>query len=140
MLTVEADEIVVNALCDRSGSLPGAVSAASQGDAARLPRQKAGGDECQYFSKAFGTPSDTKFSNVRLRRGDEVLLRTPSGGGYGPPWERPPERVARDVEEGYVTRERASGRYGVVVRQDGSIDAEATLRVRSALRAGDGLG
>ena len=68
----------------------------------------AGSSRFRTFSEAFGTPSDTKFSNVRLHRGDVVMLRSPSGGGYGPPWERPPEHVAEDVVEGYVTRERAS--------------------------------
>jgi len=32
----------------------------------------------------------------------EVLL--PGGGGYGPPSERDPELIARDLLEGYITR------------------------------------
>ena len=68
------------------------------------------------------------------------MLRSPSGGGYGPPWERPPEHVAEDVGEGYVTRERASTSYGVVVREDGTIDQDGTFSARTELRSGDGLG
>jgi N-methylhydantoinase B/oxoprolinase/acetone carboxylase alpha subunit len=140
LLHVEADEIVVSALCDRSRVSPWGVHGGDEGDRLAYLVRTVGSDEFRTFSEVFGTPSDTKFSNVRLRRGDVVMLRSPSGGGYGPPWERPPEHVVRDVEEGYVTRERASGRYGVVVRDDGSIDSEGTFRARSALRAGDGLG
>ena len=88
------------------------------------------------FSEAFGTPSDTKFSNVRLHRGDVVMLRSPSGGGYGPPWERPPEHVAEDVVEGYVSRERASSSYGVVVRADGTIDLGRYLQREDRAQVG----
>jgi N-methylhydantoinase B len=62
---------------------------------------------------------------VRLHRGDQVVLRTPSGGGFGPPWERSVESVAADVAEGLVTEEAARELYGVVFR-DGAVDAEAT--------------
>jgi N-methylhydantoinase B/oxoprolinase/acetone carboxylase alpha subunit len=48
-----------------------------------------------------------------------VLLRSPSGGGYGPSLERQIERVALDVLEGYVTTEAALRDYGVVVPTDG---------------------
>ena len=42
--------------------------------------------------------------NVVLRRGQRVLLRTPGGGGLGPPAKRDPAAIARDRQEGY-TRE-----------------------------------
>ncbi|WP_344746060.1 hypothetical protein [Streptosporangium vulgare] len=38
--------------------------------------------------------SPTKFTNVRLHRGDRVRLTSPSGAGYGPASERLPELVA----------------------------------------------
>jgi N-methylhydantoinase B len=37
-----------------------------------------------------------------LARGDRVLVRTPGGGGYGPPRRRDPARVARDRALGYA--------------------------------------
>lgn len=56
------------------------------------------------------------------------------GGGYGPPHEREVARVVHDVSEGWVSRERAEKVYGVVVRDDGSVDAART----AALRQGTG--
>ena len=121
-MTVEADEIVVSALCDRSRIAPWGLFGGGEGEttAFLLRRARARGAS-RTFSEAAGTVSDTKFSNVRLERGDAVLLRSPSGGGYGPPPEREPELVAADVREGFVTaRARRATDYGVVLRADGS--------------------
>jgi N-methylhydantoinase B len=52
---------------------------------------------------------------VDLRAGDVVSYRTCGGGGYGPPEERDPRRVLRDVLEGKVSVERARDVYGVIV-------------------------
>ena len=38
-----------------------------------------------------------------LQPGDEVILRTPGGGGFGPATERDFERIAYDREQGYAT-------------------------------------
>jgi N-methylhydantoinase B len=51
-------------------------------------------------------------TTVELRAGDTISYRTCGGGGYGPPLERDPERVARDVREGKVSAERARKVYG----------------------------
>jgi N-methylhydantoinase B len=47
-----------------------------------------------------------------LEAGDVVSYRTCGGGGYGPPNERDPELVRRDVREGKVSAERAREVYG----------------------------
>jgi N-methylhydantoinase B len=39
-----------------------------------------------------------------LRPTDRVVIHTPGGGGYGPPAERDPERIAADIAAGRVTR------------------------------------
>ena len=54
-------------------------------------------------------PIATKFSNVIVSTGDRIRLRTPGGGGYGNPFEREPERVLRDVIDGYVSIDRRPG-------------------------------
>jgi len=133
-LTVDADEIVVNAFTDRSRVEPWGLFGGLPGQCGAFLVRKQGEEEWQYFSQAFGTPSDTKFSNVRLHRGDQVVLRTPSGGGYGPPWERPVELVAADVAEGFVTERAARELYGVVIR-DGAVDEEQTAECRRRLAA-----
>ena len=49
-------------------------------------------------------------------RGQKVRLETPGGGGFGDPATREPDRVARDVRLGYVSREPARDDYKVVLR------------------------
>ena len=51
----------------------------------------------------------------RLYPGDQVHFQLSGGGGYGDPKMREPERVARDVAEGYVSVEGALKDYGVAV-------------------------
>ena len=41
---------------------------------------------------------------------DQVLVRTPGGGGYGPSSERDPKLVRRDRELGYVPQRAPSRR------------------------------
>jgi N-methylhydantoinase B len=38
---------------------------------------------------------------------------TGGGGGYGPPSEREPDAIRRDVREGYVSAEAARRDYGI---------------------------
>jgi|AntRauMinimDraft_4_1070384.scaffolds.fasta_scaffold00988_4 N-methylhydantoinase B len=62
--------------------------------------------------------------------GEVVSNRTGGGGGYGDPFDRPPEAVREDVVDGYVTRDGAREMYGVVLTDDGSVDHEATAERR----------
>jgi N-methylhydantoinase B len=66
---------------------------------------------------------------VELEAGDVVSYRTCGGGGYGPPEERDPERVLRDVLEGKVSAERARDVYRVAVVGRG-LDEAATAELR----------
>jgi N-methylhydantoinase B len=69
-------------------------------------------------------------TTLELEAGDTVSYRTCGGGGYGPPSERDPERVLRDVLEGKVSSERARDVYLVVV--DGAeVDRATTAELRS---------
>ncbi|PSP49269.1 5-oxoprolinase [Halobacteriales archaeon QH_7_69_31] len=47
-----------------------------------------------------------------LAAGDVVSLRTPGGGGYGDPAERPDAAVERDLRLGKLSEEEASDAYG----------------------------
>jgi N-methylhydantoinase B len=67
---------------------------------------------------------------VKIRRGQKVRLETPGGGGFGDPATREPERVVRDVRQGYVSRQAARQDYKVLLYDDGSLDAEATVKLR----------
>jgi N-methylhydantoinase B len=70
-------------------------------------------------------------AEVVLRDGETVLSYTTAGGGYGPPTDRDPELVQRDVREGWVSRERARDIYGVVLYENADLDHEATAALRA---------
>jgi N-methylhydantoinase B len=65
----------------------------------------------------------------------EVIVRTGGGGGWGDPLERDPSLVRGDVIEQLVSRRRAEEAYGVVLRDDLTLDEAATAHKRNALRS-----
>jgi N-methylhydantoinase B len=73
--------------------------------------------------------------DIKIRRGQKVRLETPGGGGFGDPATREPERVVRDVRLGYISPEAARRDYKVVLREDGSLDADATMKARAGTPA-----
>jgi N-methylhydantoinase B len=68
----------------------------------------------------------------------EVIVRTGGGGGWGDPLERDASLVRTDVIEEFVSRRIADEFYGVVLRDDLTLDEAATARRRNALRSGRG--
>lgn len=72
---------------------------------------------------------------TQLGPGDVVVMDAAGGGGYGDPLRRDPERVERDVRNGYVTIERAEQDYGVVIDPSTwKADAGATEALRKSMR------
>ena len=72
-----------------------------------------------------------RFSNETLKRGDVVRFVTGSGGGYGDPLKRAPERVLEDVLDGYIGVEAAREVYGVAISGDPlRVDGAETARLR----------
>ncbi len=59
-----------------------------------------------------------KLFGVKLRRGQRVRIESPGGGGYGPPAERAPEAIERDIRLGLVTPEAAKRDYGGAASSD----------------------
>ena len=82
-------------------------------------------------------PSRTpgKVTNFRLRKDDLVVFESSGGGGYGDPLDRDVARVARDVQLGYVSPERARDVYGAIINDNG-VDGNATRARRRQLRRG----
>jgi N-methylhydantoinase B/oxoprolinase/acetone carboxylase alpha subunit len=107
-------EVTVNALFDRTKPGFGAygLEGGRQGAGAAILVKRAGDDEFRTFSEVFGTVSPSKFTNIVLTEGDEVLIASPGGGGYGDPRERDRSRVAEDVEQGFVSAGAARDIYG----------------------------
>jgi N-methylhydantoinase B len=77
-------------------------------------------------------PLVSKVTDIKIRRGQKVRLETPGGGGFGDPATRDPARVVRDVRLGYISRRAALDSYKTVLRDDGSLDADATAKVRGS--------
>src|SRR5262245_29309155 len=84
---------------------------------------------------AVETELDTpgKATGHAITAGDLVVLESAGGGGFGDPLTRDPERVARDVQAGYVSCDRARLGYGVVLTADERVDVTATQTERARL-------
>ena len=73
------------------------------------------------------------YAQVRLAPGETIVGHSCGGGGYGPPHLRDVARVLVDVDEGWVSAERAYEVYGVRVNADGTADATETIARRREL-------
>lgn len=73
-----------------------------------------------------------KCEGVKVGKGDLLHFNTWGGGGWGDPYLRDPELVRVDVDRTLVSAEGAK-RYGVVLRDDGSVDTQATEALRASL-------
>lgn len=73
-----------------------------------------------------------------VQPGEAIVSEGCGGGGYGNPLERDPQLVLRDYREGWISGERVSAIYGVVLSGEGShmsVDEEATAARRKELGA-----
>ena len=69
---------------------------------------------------------------LQLKPGETVSYRTCGGGGYGPPEERDPDLVLRDVRERKVDADRARKIYKVAVdTANWTVDERETAQLRS---------
>ena len=114
----------------------GAAAYGSVGGFGRVPWALSGG--------LAGTPNFLEYTTpeVRIRRGrvprveltDGAVVSsvTGTGGGFGDPLEREPERVREDVLDGYVTSEDARACYGVALDPLSlELDRAETARLRA---------
>ncbi len=90
-------EFAVNAIFDRVGHAPRGRDGGGDG-AAGLVHLKS------------GATLRTKGYQV-IPAGDRLVLQLPGGGGMGPPAERDPALVARDVRDGLVSQTQAESAY-----------------------------
>jgi N-methylhydantoinase B len=73
-------------------------------------------------------------SNNSFGPGGRIVNLTGGGGGWGNAFEREPERVALDVQYGFVTVDHAKSAYGVVIKHDSfEVDVEATKQLRQKI-------
>ena len=65
-----------------------------------------------------------------MKAGDLLSIRLPGSGGYGPPTERPAEKVRWDVLNGKISLESAMEHYRVAFHSDLTIDETKTSEMR----------
>lgn len=95
--------------------------------------RRKGDDAFRPFTEACHTVSPSKFANILICEGDQVMIESAGGAGYGPPREREPELVLRDVTEGFVSEDSARTHYRVGLCRDNgrlSVDEKETARLR----------
>lgn len=85
------------------------------------------------------TQNPAKFSGLRVDVGDVVTYVSPSGGGYGDPLDREPEKVLDDVLDDFIDVAHARDVHGVILKPtddgyDWGLDMAATTMRRAELR------
>jgi N-methylhydantoinase B/oxoprolinase/acetone carboxylase alpha subunit len=116
---VNAPEIIVNALFDRTRTHGPGIFGGQVGASSGIFIQRPGDDRFRRFSETFGTVSDSKFTRVAVTEGDRIQLDSAGGGGLGDPRQRPRELVAEDVRQGVVSPEVARQLYGYDIDDEG---------------------
>jgi N-methylhydantoinase B len=99
-----------------------------------------GGEPGSYGDFLLRLPGESDFRSMAASHypvpvNSEVIVRTGGGGGWGDPLERAPAAVRADVIEELVSRRIAEEHYGVVLRDDLTLDEAATARQRNALKS-----
>jgi N-methylhydantoinase B/oxoprolinase/acetone carboxylase alpha subunit len=113
VIEVLAPEIVISQFADRTQAGASGLFGGLDGAPAMTLVRRSGDDRFRTVGDLFGTPSNTKYSGIVLRRGDQVMIRSAGGGGYGDPADRTRDRVLDDVADGLVSSDMASAIYGL---------------------------
>jgi N-methylhydantoinase B len=95
------DDAKCTAVIERSKTPPTGLFGGGTARANRMRVYSPDGETCVY----------SKVTALPLPPGTVVEVSTGGGGGYGPPEERDPAAVERDVREGYVSLEAARAAY-----------------------------
>jgi N-methylhydantoinase B len=74
-------------------------------------------------------------TGIKVPKGASLLYCSNGGGGFGPAHEREIELVLRDLADGFIDTGVAAEYYGVVVGEDGELDADRTVAERRRLAA-----
>ena len=71
-----------------------------------------------------GDLNPMKANRLAAKAGDEFIIMTGGGGGYGDPSLRSPEAVRRDLEAGFLSREQAARDYPHALGELAGLQAE----------------
>ena len=104
---IEVEQCVLSYLCDRERAVVWGIEGGLPAKPHGLWLQRNGSSEEDFLGAAF--------SDVPVSNGESFRRGTSGGGGYGDPLKRDPIAVMEDVEDEYVSLERAAKDYGVVL-------------------------
>jgi N-methylhydantoinase B/acetone carboxylase, alpha subunit len=117
------------------GGYPGAPSLLMLKEGTRVAEMISENKSLDQLDEVGGSGRLLPYCEFDVGKNDVLYMRMSSGGGYGDPLEREPERVLNDVEAGIVSREEAKEIYGVVIEGDDLVvDLAATDKLRASLR------
>ncbi len=111
VMQILAPEMTVSALMDRTKTQAWGLFGGAQGAKGGIFVKKKGDTRFRTFSEAFGTISNSKFSRIVLHEGDQVMLQSPGGGGYGALGERTDEKIETDIRQGFASLDRTRQIY-----------------------------
>ena len=114
---------------DRAHTFPYGVAGGKPGASSRKTLIRESGEEIELPAKVRDVP---------VSAGDRLVFETAGAGGVGDPLERDPEAVARDVRWNLVSVQAAHNEYGVVMDEDGAVDADATQSRREEIAGSRG--
>lgn len=117
IFTIDTEHITVSAIFNRVTVDPFGIHGGKPGMNSGIYVRPAGTKSWMTFSEAYGTKSQSKFSNIVLNRGDQVKIIAPGGGGWGNPLDRDAARVVSDLREGFISPDAAERDYGMHATQ-----------------------
>ena len=100
---IRADDWWITMAYTRSETGPWGMDGGLEGSTNYIEIIRADGEKTRYAA----------CTAIKLNTDDVIKVYTATGGGYGPPSQRPREKVLEDIENEYITKERAAEIYGV---------------------------
>lgn len=104
-LIIEADNITISLSTERHRHAPWGLFGGGEGGKSQCILIEPDGTQRDLPSK----------STLTVQKGTHIILQTSGGGGYGNPAKRNPEKIARDIANGSITKEQAKDLYGYEV-------------------------
>ena len=117
-MEVNAPEMEISSLIDRMEGRPFGLLGGEPGAAGGIWIRRKEDTKFRRFTDVFGTASPSKFSGLKVHKGDQVLLITPGGGGFGPPLKRDQDAITEDVSAGFISLEAATVEYEADIDPD----------------------
>jgi len=105
------EEVTCSQMTDRHVFPPWGLHGGKTGGLGATLVLKAGTENWKDMREAYGKKSTSRYSNVRIVKGDRLRLVSPGGGGYGDPRTRDREQIVCDIEQGYVSPAAAERDY-----------------------------